>query len=94
MNDALRDALEACRPYIESHVTENGTVRALLTKIDAALASSGWRSDMEKRIDELVEIINAGDRLASRINGNFVLDRDRVKSFLFPTPPTTPDPKP
>lgn len=37
---SVREALVEARPYIESHATENGTVRDLLNRIDAALALS------------------------------------------------------
>lgn len=47
-------------------------------------AGDGWK----RRINELVEIINAGERLGTRINGRFILDRDRVWAFLQGDAPT------
>lgn len=50
MNDALRDALGAARPFVAGCATfSRGGEHAstVLQQIDAALASSGWRSDME-----------------------------------------------
>lgn len=45
-------------------------------------SAEGWRT---MRIYELVDVINAGERLGARINGRFVLDRDKVLAFLAQT---------
>ena len=55
---------------------------ALAAALSARPASAGVGDSLEQRIRELVDLVNTGDRMATRINGRFVLDADKALAFL------------